>query len=148
MNRDTFKRFKRGDRLEANEYNKVVRTVAQLSGSLHAQGFADSGGFHTRRAPGSTTGTFVRGVKIQAGGIPGNAIGPFVCKLLDSLGLEVGIDIDVWPSEHLGTNDFDSGNVHPNFAAADYMTIYKDLDGKWYTTFIFEDSIDCVCTAP
>ena len=91
-------------------------------------------------------GTQVRSAKIQAGGIPSDAVGPFTCKLLDSDGNETGNDIDVYPREHLGTNTFDSGDVHPNLAAADTISIFKDEDDKWYMTFTFEDTIDCTCT--
>lgn len=90
----------------------------------------------------------VRSAKIQAGGVPANNTGPFTCKLLDSDGNETGSTIDVYPREHLGSNNFDSGDVHPNYAAADIIPIYKDVDGKWYTQNVFEDTVDCVCTAP
>ena len=86
-----------------------------------------------------------RGCRIQTGGVPGNNAGPFVCKLLDADALEFGDNINVWPSQHLGTSVFDGGNVHPNFAAGDYMTISKDADGEWYTTFVFEDTVPCIC---
>jgi len=89
-----------------------------------------------------------RSAKIQAGGVPNNNTGPFTCKLLDSDGNETGDTIDVYPREHLGSNTFDSGDVHPSYAAADVIPIYKDLDDKWYTQNVFEDTIDCVCTEP
>jgi len=89
-----------------------------------------------------------RSAKIQAGGVPSNNTGPFTCKLLDSDGNETGDTISVYPREHLGSNTFDSGDVHPSYAAADIIPIYKDLDDKWYTQNVFEDTIDCVCTAP
>lgn len=92
--------------------------------------------------------TSVRRAKIQTGGVPANATGPFTCKLLDSGGSETGDPINVYPVEHLGTNNFDSGNIQPNLAAADVISIFQDLNDVWYTTFTFEDSIDCVCTAP
>lgn len=92
--------------------------------------------------------TNVRSAKIQAGGIPSNNTGPFSCKLLDSDGLETGDPISVYPRLHLGSNSFDSGDVHPNLAATDNISIFQDLNGEWYTTFTFEDTIDCVCTAP
>lgn len=97
---------------------------------------------------GGGTGSEVRSAKIQTGGVPSNNTGPFTCKLLDSGGNETGSDIDVYPREHLGTNLLDSGDVHPNFAAADILAIFKDPDTKWYTTFIFDDTINCVCTPP
>jgi len=89
-----------------------------------------------------------RSAKIQAGGVPSNNTGPFTCKLIDSDGDETGDTISVYPREHLGSNNFDSGNVHPSYAAADIIPIYKDLDDEWYTQNVFEDTIDCVCTAP
>ena len=98
-------------------------------------------------AGGGGTGG-ARSAKIQAGGVPSNNTGPFTCKLLDSDGSETGDDIDVYPREHLGGNNFDSGDVHPSYAAADILPIYKGLDDKWYTQNVFEDTIDCVCTAP
>lgn len=141
MKHPTFRHFKRGERLSAQEYNRVVRTVASNAGSLHIQGYADSTGFHTRRFPSvAEAAVVVRSARIQTGGVPSNNTGPFTCKLLDSAGDEVGDDIDVYPREHLGTNDFD-GDVRPAFIATDYMSIFKALDGKWYTTFVFEDVV-------
>ncbi|KKM79074.1 hypothetical protein LCGC14_1353610 [marine sediment metagenome] len=93
-----------------------------------------------------TGGTTLRSAKIQAGGVPSNNTGPFTCKLLDSDGNETGSTIDVYPRQHLGTNDFDSGNVHPNYSATKILPIYKDLDGVWYTQNVFEDTIDCACS--
>lgn len=90
----------------------------------------------------------VRSAKIQTGGVPANNTGPFTCKLLDSEGNETGDTVEVYPREHLGSNNFDSGNVHPSYAAADLVPVYKGLDDKWYTQNVFEDTIDCVCTAP
>lgn len=91
-------------------------------------------------------GVNVRSAKIQSGGVPANNTGPFTCKLLDSSGTEESSTIDVYPREHLGSNLFDSGNVHPNYAANDVVSVYKDLDGKWYTLNVFEDTIDCTCS--
>jgi len=93
-------------------------------------------------------GTNVRSAKIQAGGVPANNTGPYTCKLLDDGGNETGATIDVYPREHLGSNNLDSGDIHPNLAAADIIAIFQDLDNVWYTTCVFEDTIDCVCTAP
>lgn len=139
MKHPTLRHFRKGERLSALEYNKLVGTVSANAGSLHIQGYADSTGFHTRRLP-STAVAEVRGAKIQAGGVPSNTTGPFTCKLLDWEGNEVGDTIDVYPRDHLGTNDLD-GAVRPAFSAADEMSIYKDLDNKWYTTFVFEDEV-------
>jgi hypothetical protein len=94
---------------------------------------------------GGGTTSNVRTAKIQAGGVPSDAVGPFTCKLLDSDGLETGDDINVYPRLHLGTNNFDSTDVHPNLSANDNIPIFHDLDSEWYTTFIFEDTIDCKC---
>lgn len=93
-------------------------------------------------------GTEVRSAQIQTGGVPSNNTGPFTCKLLDSEGNETGDAIDVYPREHLGSNLFDSGDVHPSYTAADIVPVYKGLDDKWYTQNVFEDTIDCVCTPP
>lgn len=96
---------------------------------------------------GTGTAKEVRCAKIQAGGVPANNTGPFTCKLIDADDNEVGDPISVYIDEHLGTNNFNSGNVHPNYAVGDYMTIYKDF-GKWYAMNVFEDTINCVRTAP
>lgn len=93
-------------------------------------------------------GTEVRSAQIQTGGVPSDSTGPFTCKLLDSEGNETGDDIEVYPRKHLGTNNFDSTDIHPDYADADKVPVYKDLDGKWYTQNVFEDTIDCVRTEP
>lgn len=93
-------------------------------------------------------GINVRSAQIQSGGVPSNNTGPFTCKLLDSEGNETGDDIGVYPREHLGSNSFDSGNVHPSYSAADKIPVYQGLDDVWYTQNVFEDTIDCVCTPP
>lgn len=93
-------------------------------------------------------GGAVRSAQIQTGGVPSNNTGPFTCKLLDSDGNETGDTIEVYPREHVGSNNLDSGDVHPNYTAADLMPVYKGLDGKWYTQNAFEDTIDSVRTAP
>lgn len=97
-------------------------------------------------AGGEGSSVNISSAKIQAGGIPTNAVGPFSCKLLDADEVETGDAIDVYPRLHLGTNTFDSGDVHPNLAAADVISIFQDLNNLWYTTFTFEDTINCVCT--
>ena len=174
MKHPILKRYGRGERLSANEYNRVVNTVAANAGSLHIQGYQDSTGFHTRRSPTvaveeeppgekelvgrvtircTVTGRlvprhkYIRCAKIQTGGVPSNATGPFTCKLIDGNNVEEGDAISVYVDEHLGTNDFDSGNVHPYYIAGEYMTVYWDF-GKWRTINVFEDTVDCVCTAP
>lgn len=172
MKHPTFKRYGRGERLSAQEYNRVVGTVAANAGSLHIQGYADSTGFHTRRFPAVAAEPpgvkelrghvcirctvrgrlvprlkYVRCAKIQTGGVPSNNTGPFTCKLIDGTGTEEGDAISVYVDEHLGTNDFDSGNVHPSYVVGEFMTVYWDF-GKWYTMNVFEDTIDCVRTAP
>jgi len=98
---------------------------------------------------GSSTATpSNRTAKIQTSGVPSNAVGPFVCKLLDDGGLETGSEIDVYPRMHLGTNDLDSGDVHPSYSAADDLSVWQDEDDVWYTHNVFEDTIDCICTEP
>jgi len=94
------------------------------------------------------TPSAVHNAKIQTAGVPSDAIGPFTCKLLDAGGGETGGNISVHVLEHLGSNDLDSANVQPNYNDADYMTVYKGPDDNWYTTSVFEDTIDCVCTEP
>ncbi len=174
MNRETFKHFKKGDRPSAKEYNRLVDAVSKHSSSLHVQGLVDSSGSHTRRLPSvvaeevgikELTGyvhircvvtgelytpspAYVRSARIQTGGVPSNAVGPFVCKLLDSDGNETGSTINVYPREHLGTNDLDSTDVHPDYAAADDIPVYEDINDVWYTMNVFEDTIDSVRTAP
>lgn len=147
MNRPIFKHFRKGEQPSAQEYNRLVDAAAAIASSLHIQGYSDSTGFHTRRAPilPSAGGTEVRSAKIQAGGVPSNNTGPFICKLIDAGGSEVGAAIDVWPCGHLGSNNFD-GDVHPAYTANAYMAVYLDLDDKWYTTHTFEDTVDCICT--
>lgn len=82
-------------------------------------------------------------VKIQVGGVPSNATGPFTCKLLNQDGNETGAAIDVWPRTHLGTNDFD-GDVWPTLAQGDDLAVYKDWDGKWYFSgCVFDDTTTC-----
>jgi len=82
-------------------------------------------------------------VKIQEGGVPSNATGPFTCKLLDQDGNEFGGTIDVYPRTHLGTNDFD-GDVWPDLIQGDDLAVYKDWDGKWYFSgCIFDDTTAC-----
>ena len=81
-------------------------------------------------------------VKVQEGGVPSNATGPFTCKLLDQDGNETGAAIDVYPRTHLGANDFD-GAVWPDLAAGDDLAVYRDWDGKWYFHCVFDDTTDC-----
>lgn len=84
------------------------------------------------------TGT-LRRAKIQGGGVGTTTL---TCKLVDDQGNEVGSTITVYPVEHLGTNNL-SGDVWPDFAAADVISIFKDLNGTYYTTFIFDDRTTC-----
>lgn len=143
MNRPIFTHFRRGDRPNAAEYNRLVDTVAGLANSLHIQGYYDSTGFHTRRFPRAPIAPPAgRSAKIQAGGVPSNNTGPFVCKLLDADGNETGDPVNVYPREHLGANDFDSTDVHPSYSAGDTMPVYKDLNNVWYTQNVFEDTLD------
>lgn len=135
-------KVRKGDKPSASEHNKLIDTVTANAGSLHSQGFADSTGFHTRRSPvHKGVGTQVRSAKIQTDGVPADNVGPFVCKLIDADGNVTGDPIDVWPCDHLGSAPFDSLDVWPHFLVNDYMSIFKDLDGKWYTTFVFDDKL-------
>jgi len=93
-------------------------------------------------------GTNVRSAKIQSGGVPSDAVGPFTCKLLDSGGDETGDTIDVYPRMHLGSNNFDSTDVHPAYTANAIIPVYRDLDARWYTQNVFEDTIDSVREVP
>lgn len=144
MKNPSFRRARRGERLSAKEYNRLVSTVVANAGALHSQGYSDSTGFHTRRFP-MVPGTKVRSAKVQVGGVPSNNTGPFTCKLIDALGAETGDAIEVWPCGHLGNNNFD-GDVHPAYTANAFMAVFFDLDGKWYTTHTFEDTVDCTCS--
>ena len=63
----------------------------------------------------------------------------FTCKLLGSSGTETGGNLFVYPVEHLGTNNL-SGDVWPKLAATDNIPIFQDVNGTWYTTFIFDDT--------
>lgn len=80
-----------------------------------------------------------RRAKIQTGGVGTSTLS---CKLLNPAGTEVGDAITVYPVEHLGTNAL-SGEVWPDLAAADIISIFKDLNGTWYTTFVFDDTTEC-----
>lgn len=84
----------------------------------------------------------VRRAKVQDGGVPSNNTGPFTCKLLDKDGNEIGSTIDVYPVLHLGSNNFD-GDVWPDLAAVDPIPVFKDVDGKWYFPFVFDDTTIC-----
>lgn len=84
-------------------------------------------------------GTQVRRAKIQTSGVGTTSLS---CKLLDSSGTETGDAITVYPVEHLGTNNL-SGNVWPKLAATDNIPIFQDVNGTWYTTFIFDDTSAC-----
>jgi len=85
----------------------------------------------------------LRRAKIQTGGVPSNNTGPFSCKLLDSGGLETGDAIDVYPCEHLGSNNFD-GDVWPDLSAGDVVLVFQDLDSNWYiANIIFDDTESC-----
>lgn len=229
-----FKHLKKGDRVSAREYNRVVDLVAGLAASARPISFHNSTGLHTRMAPTAKdlvikifavqaatankdgiyncyeqtldktewadtagdpkfddknavvvevlnldeydppptyaahlvagdllaawemkddegifrwigmpiTGMRTCSVKIQAGGIPSNAVGPIVCKLLDQAGLEVGAAIDVWPRTHFGTNDFDD-DIWPKLTVGDALPAYKNWDGYWYFPFPFDDTIPC-----
>lgn len=82
----------------------------------------------------------IRRAKIQISGGVGNTY--LTCKLLDSDGNETGDDIDVYPVEHLGSNNLND-DVWPDFSEADDISCFKDLNGTWYTTFIFDDTTAC-----
>jgi hypothetical protein len=84
-------------------------------------------------------GTQVRRAKIQTSGVGTSTLS---CKLLDATGTETGSAITVSPIEHLGTNAL-SGNVWPKLTAADNIPIFQDVNGTWYTTFIFDDTLGC-----
>jgi len=80
-----------------------------------------------------------RSAKIQAGGVLADH---FHCKLLDKNDDETGDVIDVWPILHLGTNNLD-GDVWPDLCTNDIISIFRDLDDFWYTTFVFDDTDEC-----
>lgn len=88
-----------------------------------------------------------RRAKIQGGGVPSDDPPDpdthFTCKLLDKEGNETGDTIDVYPCTHLGSNPYD-GDIWPDLSANDVISIFKDLDGKWYIDgCIFDDVAEC-----
>jgi len=90
-----------------------------------------------------TTGVNIRSAIIQEGGVGADS---FTCKLLDADGEETGDEITVYPRTHLGTNDLngvDPDGVWPELAANDPIPVYLDLDGFWYTIFVFDDAVEC-----
>jgi len=60
------------------------------------------------------------------------------CKLLDKDGEETGSNITVSPVDHLGARHLTSF-VWPALEADDVISVFKDVDGEWYTTFVFDD---------
>jgi len=81
----------------------------------------------------------VHRMKVQTGGVGAASIS---CKLTSTSGTELGSAVDVYPIEHLGTNNL-SGDVWPKFAAGDYLSAFVAFDGKYYTTFPFDDTDSC-----
>jgi len=81
----------------------------------------------------------VRRAKIQTGGVGASTL---TVKLLGSDGLETGDNITVYPIEHLGINDL-SGDVWPDLVATDIISCFKDVNGVYYTTFVFDDKTVC-----
>ncbi|KKK82329.1 hypothetical protein LCGC14_2804480 [marine sediment metagenome] len=86
----------------------------------------------------SLTGT-LRRAKVQSGGVGTTTL---TCKLLNDQDNEIGNTITVYPIEHLGTNNL-SGDVWPDLAANDIISVFKDMNGTYYTTFIFDDTKVC-----
>lgn len=131
-----------------NQLVDRINVLTKITGSKGIRVETSPTGIHiSSKAPPSKSiaGISVRNiysVKIQAGGVPSNATGPFTCKLLDQDGNEMGAAIDVYPRTHLGSNDFD-GAVWPDLAAGDDLAVYKDWDGKWYFPFVFDDTTVC-----
>lgn len=132
--------------------NKVIDRInisSKITGSKGIRVVTSPTGIHlsSRMLPIKARDVPISGrgysVKIQAGGVPSNATGPFTCKLLDQAGNETGAAISVYPRTHLGTNDFD-GAVWPDLAAGDDLAVYKDWDGKWYFSgCVFDDTTVC-----
>lgn len=81
-----------------------------------------------------------RRAKIQTSGVGTDT---FTCKLLNTTGTETGDNITVYTTLHLGTNDLNAGNVWPSLSDGDIIPVFLDLDNKYYTTFVFDDIIDC-----
>lgn len=128
--------------LNLDEYNPPLTYVAHLVAGDLIAAWKDKSSGTTRWIGIPVGGMRTCSVKIQVGGVPSNAVGPFVCKLLDQTGLEVGAAIDVWPRTHLGTNDFDD-DVWPILIAGDILPAYKNWDGYWYFPFPFDDTVTC-----
>lgn len=94
------------------------------------------------------TATCARSVKIQENGVPDDtpptADTYFTCKLLDKNGEVIGDAIEVYPRTHIGaTPNPYNGDVWPDLNANDVLAVYKDLDGKWYFPFVFDDTTEC-----
>lgn len=79
----------------------------------------------------------VRRAKVQSVGTT-----TLTCKLLDANGAETGDNITVAPIKHLGSNDL-TGDVWPDLAVGNVISVFQDLDDNYYTTFVFDDV--CVC---
>lgn len=63
-------------------------------------------------------------------------------KLLNNAGTATGSDINVSPIEHLGSNSL-TGDVWPDLAADDIISVFQDINGYYYTTFVFDDTTTC-----
>lgn len=86
----------------------------------------------------------IRRAKIKAGGVGTDTL---TCNLLDHEGSVIGTtsdhEITVYPVERLGTPNDLTGDVWPKLAAGDTITVMRDVNGVWYTTFIFDDTDPC-----
>jgi hypothetical protein len=134
---------------EYNYYNNIDNSIIVnppgtpgADGAPGLPGAPGTSGSQGPAGPAGADGTNVtptRRAKIQTSGVSTSTLS---CKLLGSDGNEIGNAITVYAVEHLGTNAL-SGAVWPKLAATDNIPIFQDLNGIWYTTFIFDDTTTC-----
>lgn len=67
------------------------------------------------------------------------------CRLLaKDKSTELGsADIDVYPEEHLGSNNLSGTDVWPDRAVNDYLSVYYDIDGVWRNPGTVDDTTTC-----
>jgi len=129
MDKTSFRHYRHGQKLSADEYNRLVDMVSSIVRSFHTMGFADSTGFHTRRMPVSLP-IRIAYCKNDAG--EGNTI---VCYLDDPAGMEITVKCNLISGSNLYTcTPYLTAGVPINVAF---------IDGEWKCIWPFEDHGIC-----
>lgn len=107
----------------------IKRIILRLSGRFIAEAIINEGG--------DAVVTSIRRAKVLEVGTT-----TITCKLLNEDGAVTGNNLSITPVFRIGSNNL-NGDVWPVLAVDSIIPVFKDVNGDYYTTIVFDDTYVC-----